>query len=209
MVRVAIIGAGALGQQISHMISGYSGDQVVGFFDDQYLGDDLNRTLLGKISDIESMRSSFDSLIIGIGYNNLEFKQALAKDLESQKFAFYTFIHPTAFVDKTAKLGGGVVVYPGVLVDMNVEIGNHCILNNGCIISHDTFIGSSGFLAPGVVISGNCRLGEMNFLGSGTVLSDGIVTTDLVQTGAGAVVVNHMHKKGIYTGVPAKLKANG
>lgn len=209
MVRVAIIGAGALGQQISHMISAYSDDGVVGFFDDQYMGDDPARILLGKISDIGSMRSAFDSLIIGIGYNHLKFKQALVQELEDQNFRFYTFIHPSAFIDTTVRLGAGIVVYPGVIVDMNVDIGNHCILNNGCIISHDTQIGSSGFLAPGVVVSGNCRLGDMNFLGSGTVLSDGIKTTDLVQTGAGAVVINNLLKPGIYTGVPAKQKLNG
>lgn len=208
-MRIAIIGAGALGQQISHLITSYSDDEVAGFFDDFYEGDDPTRLLLGKLSEIESKRDTFDAVIIGTGYKHLEFKRRLGKDLNALKIKIYTYVHPSAFVDSTVKIGEGVVIYPGVVVDMNVEIGDHCILNNGCIISHDSRIGGASFLAPGAVLSGNCSIGEMNFIGVGTVFSDGVRTVDLIHTGAGAVVVGDLSQKGLYIGVPAKLKNNG
>jgi UDP-3-O-[3-hydroxymyristoyl] glucosamine N-acyltransferase len=79
-------------------------------------------------------------------------------------------IHPTAWVDKTAKLAQGVTIGAfgfigkNVQIDENVSVGTHCHVGDNCII------GSNCLLHPGVKLLSRCELGKNIILNAGVVI---------------------------------------
>jgi len=206
--RIAIIGAGDLGQQIAHYITLDAKDRVVGYFDDTYeVGTRIGEVpILGNTKDITSVYKdgAFDALLIGVGYKHLDFKK---KMFESQgAIPFATFIHSSAWVDPTAKVAAGTIVFPGCILDKNVSLKANTLLNIGCSISHDSTIGAHSFLSPRVAIAGFTHVGERCVLGINCTLIDNITIVQGCKIGAGAVVTNNCNEQGLYVGIPAKYK---
>ena len=207
MKRLAIIGSGDLAKQIAHHAVNDKHYQLVGCFDDfKIKGEESNGLpILGNLDSIQDCfnQGIFDELIIGIGYNHMNFRQELFLKFE-KTIPFSTIIHSSCFIDKSVKVGKGTIIYPGCIIDMNTEIGNNCLIYNGCNIAHDTNVANNTIFSPGVNIAGFCSIGAHVVLGIGSVLSDNIVITEKVRTGAGTVVVHSIIESGIYVGVPAK-----
>lgn len=209
MDKLAIIGAGHLGEQMAHYAK-LVGYDVVGFFDDTLGKGELkyNIPVLGSINDIEASFNSneFTHIIIGIGYKHLEFKSEVYSKIKTLNIPFGSIICDQTYVDRTVKLGDGIFIMPGCVVDQRVEIGDCAILNCNTTISHDSKVGNYCFFGPGVVVSGFVNIGERSFIGSGSTLIDSLTICSEVQVGAGAVVANNISDKGVYLGVPARKK---
>ena len=209
MKRLAIVGSRELAQLLAHhALESHSVDEVVGFFDDfQKVGVMTDHgPILGKIEDVFShfRKGRFDSIIIGIGYNHLSFRESCFKQLQG-KIPISTVISLGCHVDSTAKIGSGSFLLPGCTLDKGVIIENNSVLNTGVTIAHDSRIGSSCFLGPGVSIAGFVHVKPRCFLGVGSVLIDSITLSSDIQTGGGSVVVCDLEQPGLYLGVPAKL----
>jgi sugar O-acyltransferase (sialic acid O-acetyltransferase NeuD family) len=207
MIRLAIIGSGDLAQQIAHHAISDNQYKIIGCFDDfkssgQFSG---NLQILGKIDSINNCfhQGMFDELIIGIGYNHINFRQELFHQFE-KTIPFATIIHSSCFIDKSARIGKGTIIYPGCNIDMHTHIGDNCLIYNGTIIAHDSHISSNTILSPGVQIAGFCQINQHVVLGIGTVVSDNIQICENVKTGAGTVIIKHITESGLYIGVPAK-----
>ena len=204
MKKVAIIGAGELGKQILSFILGSTNDIIVGWFDDTipkgFFVEGFN--VLGSLNDTEHLysKNEFDEVAIAIGYNHLDFKIKLLKRFEDENIKLYSFIHPSAIVDKSAIIEEGAIIYPGVIVDKNVKICKAVLLNIGAIISHDTEIDECCFIAPGVVCSGFVKIGKCCFVGSGVIIRDNLIITNNVKIGAGGLVVKNINEPGAYIG---------
>lgn len=209
MNNIAIIGAGDLGQLICHYVQQSSDNNIVGFFDDTKSSSEkvLDLPILGKIQDIRKIHSTglFDSLVVGVGYSHLNFREELFNSLKAD-IPFATYIHPSVIFDKSCAFGSGSVILPGCIFDRNVKIGNNIFINIGCSISHDSEVGDHSFFGPGVTVAGFCNVGTKNFIGVGTIIKDNIQTHSLTSTGAGAVLCHSTTVSGTYIGVPAKLK---
>lgn len=207
MKRLAIIGSGDLAQQIAHHAVNDGHYQLVGYFDDfKIKGQESNGLpVLGKLDSINNCfdQGMFDELIIGIGYNHMNFRQELFLQFE-KSIPFATIIHSSCFIDKSARIGKGTIIYPGCNIDMHTRIGDNCLIYNGTIIAHDSHISSNTILSPGVQIAGFCHINQHVVLGIGTVVSDNIQICEHVKTGAGTVIVNHLSESGLYVGVPSK-----
>ena len=63
-----------------------------------------------------------------------------------------TEIHPTAIVEKGAKLGSGCVIGPGAILGSEVELGEGCVV------------------APRAVLEGRVKMGAKNRIGIGAVI---------------------------------------
>ena len=207
MKRLAIIGSGDLALQIAHHAIFDNHYSVVGCFDDYKEEGDFNKNLLilGKLDMIESCYKNdvFDVLIIGIGYNHMDFRNQLFTRYK-KIIPFGTIIHSSCQIDKSTMIGSGSIIYPGCNFDMNVEIGENCLIYNGCIIAHDSKIATNSILSPGVNLAGFCFIGENTNFGIGTIISDNVTIVNNVRTGAGAVVVKSISVSGLYVGIPAK-----
>jgi sugar O-acyltransferase (sialic acid O-acetyltransferase NeuD family) len=207
MKRIAIIGAGVLGQQIAHYIRTDQGFEPIGFFDDHVpVGTKLQLgQVLGIVNDVGRFYDDdlFDQLIIGIGYSHSDYRWKCFRQFHL-KIPFLTFAHSSCFIDSTAKIGDGSFLMPGSVVDNEVIIGKNVFIQIGCSISHHSTLGDNSFLAPGVKIAGFVDIGKSCFLGIGTVCIDSISVCANTRSGAGAVVTKPIPESGLYVGIPAK-----
>lgn len=205
MKRIAIIGAGDLGQQIAYYAV-LNGCHIVGFFDDYETKKEIaGFSVLGKLSSIEQMHDSFDELIMGIGYKYFSERKSIFESL-NKRYKFATIIDKSALIDPSAVIEEGSVIFPGVLLDKGVRICRNVLLNVSVTIAHDTVIGSHSFLSPRVVVAGFSQIGECSFIGINSTIIDNIKITKHVQLGGGTVVINNLDISGLYVGVPAILK---
>ncbi len=208
MKKIAIIGSGHLGQQITHHIQTDTQDKVVAFFDDyQEKGSSiLNIPILGGNSDIYNAFSEniFDELIIAIGYKHMNIRAQIFEKFSTQ-IPFYNFIHSSVILDKTTKLGQGSIIYPGCVIDQYVNIGNNVLLNISCSIAHDSTIGNHSFISPSVAIAGFVNIGEQSIIGINSTIIDNIYISPKTQLGAGTVVIKNIESHGLYVGNPAKF----
>lgn len=209
MARIAIAGAGDLGQLLARHIRTCVPGTVAGFFDDTRTAGTsvLDAPLLGRMEDIEASRrrGDFDELLIGVGYRHFDFRKSLYERLAGS-VPFATFVHPSAWVDPTATIAPGTAILPGSVIDAGVTLEANVLINVGTIVAHDSTVGAHSFLAPGVRVAGFVLIGECTFLGIGTTVIDGLVLCPRTQTGAGAVIVKSTDEPGLYLGVPAKRR---
>ncbi|MDB6171453.1 MAG: hypothetical protein JWL59_764 [Chthoniobacteraceae bacterium] len=207
MIRLAIIGAGALGQQIAQHARQSRLFEVTGFFDDtRAIGEATQEgAVLGPLPAIAQHHhaGAFDELLLGIGYHHLAARERIFEEL-APHVPFARFIHPAACVDSSVRLGPGIFVSAGCILDLNAELAANVFLYPGCVIAHDSLIGAHSFLAPAVRVAGRVRVGRRCFLGIGTTVVDDVSLADDVSTGAGAVVVCDLPDAGTYVGVPAR-----
>jgi sugar O-acyltransferase (sialic acid O-acetyltransferase NeuD family) len=207
MKRLAIIGAGTLGQQIAQHVTQSGTYQVAGFFDDFAATGKLtpNGSVLGPAVAARGAfeQGRFDEVLLGIGYNHMSTRQRLYENLAAH-LPFGKFIHPAAYVDPSAKVEAGTFISPGCVLDLNVTLSPNVFLYSGCIVAHDAYIGSHTFLAPGVRMAGHVRVGARCFLGIGTTIIDHCNLGPDVRTGGGTVVTHDLCAAGTYVGVPAR-----
>ncbi len=212
MKRLAIIGSNDLGQQIAYHAANDAKYEIAGFFDNRkeagtqigYFG-----KVVGTTKDVESLFKErfFDELAIGVGYNQFDFR----------KDAFYEFgaiipmaniIHSSAYVDRSCKVGCGVVVFPGCVLDIGVELEDNVLLNTSVSISHNSKIRKHSFIAPGVNIAGYVTVGESCFVGIGSTIIDNVEICDRVTFGGASLVVKNIMQPGFYYGHPVKRILN-
>ena len=194
MKDVVIVGAGDLGKQFQHMIENYSEDRVIGWIDDTKLTGEMisGKLVIGGIEKLESSNTKM-TIAIAIGYKHLKFKCSLIDRLKLNKnIEFYSFIHPSSFVDLSSNIEPGVFIYPNVTVDMNVIISTGVILNNSTTISHDSIVKEGAFLAPNVTLSGNVEIRKGCFIGAGTVVKDGIYIGEYNKIGSGSNIFKNI-----------------
>ncbi|WP_324675972.1 acetyltransferase [Hymenobacter sp. GOD-10R] len=207
MKRLAIIGAGELGQQIAQHVTQIGAYQVAGFFDDSIAVGRVTQhgLVLGPIHSARTAfeQGVFDELLLGIGYKHIAARQRLYEELAAH-IVFGRFVHPSTYVDPSATLGAGVFISPGCVLDLNVTLEANTFLYANCLISHDSLIGAHSFLAPGVRLAGRVQIASRCFLGIGTTIIDNCTLGPDVRTGGGTVVTRDLLEAGIYVGAPAR-----
>lgn len=209
MLKIAIIGAGELGQQFVNLINSDTDASVYGYYDDYEIeGIEKNGVkVIGKIQLLyqDFQKNKFDALLIAIGYNHLQIKKELFERIKSESIPFYTIIHSTCIIDKTAVIKEGSVIYPGTVIDRNVIIGNNVIINLNCTISHDTHIQNNTFLSPSVAVAGFVKIEEQCFIGINSTIINNVHICSSINIAAGTVVINDLVNPGLYAGNPARF----
>jgi sugar O-acyltransferase (sialic acid O-acetyltransferase NeuD family) len=198
--KVAILGAGVLGQHLAHFITHYSKNKVIAFFDDSVEKKKIIEGIpvLGTKNELSNFKNKFDELAIAIGYKHLEKKESLVQEFKKLKIDLYSFIHPNTIIDKSAKIGQNVIIFPGSIIGRNAIINDSVVIHNNVVVSHDSKVGSCSFLGPNTAIAGNVSIGNSCFLGIGTIVKDNISITDNCIIGAGSLVIKPILEKGTY-----------
>lgn len=211
MKKLAILGAGDLGQQIALHAWATGFYEPVAFFDDfGEVGQSVvGIPILGPIDSVFSFfqEGLFDCLVVGVGYNHLNFRESLFSRFR-EKISFATIIHPSAYVASSAEIGPGTVIYPKVVLDSGVTISENCILNVASVVAHDSSVGPTSFIAPSAAIAGFVKIAARNILGINCTVIDNLETIPDVRLAAGAVLTKKPTKTGLYAGVPAVWKKN-
>ena len=144
--------------------------ELLGYaFDDPAFGTEINGTpiLCGtrdayqRFGHLQDVRFIFQMYRSDLMKERVALRESFGIPLER----YHTFVHPSAVVMKSVRLGHGTVVMAGVVIMPNAVIGDHCTVLAATTIGHDTSMGDNNFLATHVVLGSGCRIGERNFFG--------------------------------------------
>jgi sugar O-acyltransferase (sialic acid O-acetyltransferase NeuD family) len=179
MNRIIIIGTGGHSAELDDYISLSKINnpafpwEIIGYLDDNpsgYESYSLSAPFLGSIRD--HLVQTDCMYMMGIA--NLKYRRPIIERFLAEGAEFATFIHPTATVSPSAKIGKGVVLALHVNVGPNVVIGDYTLINSRCSIGHDTQLGKYNFISPNVCFSGFARVGDENLFGINSATIPGI-----------------------------------
>lgn len=117
---------------------------------------------------------------------------------------FYTFIHPSAVIAKSAKIGNGTAILANAVINPNSEIGNFCSIHSNSLIGHDTKVGDFNFFAAHSVIGSNNTIGNANFFGLNCSVNNYTNIGDFSFIGMAANVIKNVPSGVKVYGNPAK-----
>lgn len=108
--------------------------------------------------------------------------------LASTGFAFPTLRHPSAVVEPSATLAGGVQVLAHAYVGSQASIGFGCLINTGAVVSHDCILAEYVNVSPGALIAGGVKVGANSLVGMGVTINLGVSIGQGARIGNSAVV---------------------
>ena len=116
---------------------------------------------------------------------------------------FYTFVHPSCMVARSARIGVGTAIMSHTVVNTNAQIGRFCTILSHCTIGHDSVMGDYNFIATQSTI-GNLRMGNRNFIGINATTNNFIEIGDDCFVGMASNVVKSLPSNSKVYGNPAK-----
>ena len=207
MKRLILVGCGAFARElinwVDDLVSLGKCFPVTGFLDDNknaLQGYAYSLPHLGNIASYAPQAD--DQLLMAIG--DPHDKKALFTELKSKGANFYSLIHPSAVIARSAKLGEGVVVCPQAFISADAVIGDLCSINGNASVGHDVRLGSFSTLSSHVDLTGWVQVEECSFFGSGARVLPKLKVGKGARVGAGAVVVRSVAANTVMFAPPAK-----
>lgn len=114
-------------------------------------------------------------------------------------------IHPASTIESD-EIGYGNLILAGAFIGYDAKIGNGCIINTNSVCEHDSEIGDFSQIAPSATILGRVKIGSRVFVGANSTVLPNLCVCDDVVIGAGCAIVKNIECKGVYTGIPGKLR---
>lgn len=213
MDKVIIIGgkgsAVVVGEQIYDAQQKTSEVEFLGFaFDDESFGNQINGfPILSKTTKVYDEYRKYDDVkfIYQLYRPDLMMERiALLNSYEIPLDRFYTFIHPSSIISRSAKIGLGSAVMANCIVNSNAIVGNHCTIHSGSLIGHDTNIGDNNFIAAHAVMGSNNSVGNANFIGLNSTFNNYINIGDHCFVGMASNVIKSIPTMAKVYGNPAK-----
>lgn len=208
MKHIVIIGAGGMGREVYHLATecdGYGTKyDIKGFLDDNLDAlkgfDYPYPPILAAISNYHIEEDDVFACSIG----DVHTKVKIVEIIESKGASFINLIHPNVQINKTAKLGEGILVFHDVHVGSEAIIGNHVMLQSYAAIGHDAVIGEYCRIDPKASVIGGVKVGNRVTLHTVCVLNHKVTVGDDAVVGALSFVVRKVKPGTTVFGIPAK-----
>lgn len=117
---------------------------------------------------------------------------------------YLTFVHPTAYVSRSAKVGLGTIILANATIKNNSTIGTRNFINSGVNIDHDTVIGNDNFFAAHSCLGSSITVGNANFFGLNSSVRTPAAIGNYNRIGMCANVLNNIDHDLVMVGNPAK-----
>ncbi|NRF39192.1 acetyltransferase [Pedobacter foliorum] len=205
--KIGLIGFGSVGKQLYNTLleNGYARSGIYIFADDVEINEEKN---FFRFNDFKLEKFKEIHFIPTLGYLSKNLRLTILDYLINNKYNIFTFIHPTAFVSKNAKIGKGVIIYPLCNIDQGVTIDDGTIILNSSIVAHDTYIGKCCYLAPGVCLSGFIKIEDLCFVGTAAILANNITVGKNSTIAMGTCLTKDINEDSFVIGNPFKHKNN-
>lgn len=183
--------------------------EVLGFaFDDPAYAQGINGwSVLCGTKDAWEMYKEDESIYFIFGM----FRYDIARERFSLRDSYgipleryLTFIHPTAYVSRSARIGMGTIVLANATIKNNAVIGTRNFINSGVNIGHDTVIGDDNFFAAHTCLGSSITIGNVNFFGLNSSVRTPSVIGNYNRIGMCANILNGIGDDMVMIGNPAK-----
>lgn len=195
MKKLVLVGGGAFSRELINWIHdadpNVSQFELVGYLDStpnklQALGYDI--PYLGLIEDY--IPAEEHHLLMAI--NDPVQKERIVQILKEKSAKFIGFIHHSAVIASTSRLGEGVIVCPQSFVSANTIVGDFVFINGLCSIGHDVVVGDYSTLSAHVDLTGYVKVGRGVFFGTSAKVIPKIIIGDGARIGAGALIMRNV-----------------
>jgi sugar O-acyltransferase (sialic acid O-acetyltransferase NeuD family) len=184
--------------------------EFLGFaFDDKSLGNSINGfPILCKTTDVLNKFGKYSDVkfIFQMHHQNkMKERASLINSMNIPFGKWFTFVHPSAYIARSVKVGIGSVIFANCAVHSNTIIGNHTTLCALTTIGHDTIIGNNVFMATHVCVGSEVEIGNYLFFGQNATIKNSVKIEENNIIGLGASVVQNITgNKRTFIGTPAK-----
>lgn len=135
---------------------------------------------------------------------DMDLRKKVCDEIDNLDLDCITYVHNTASICNTVKLGKGVSIGPFSAVLYSTEIGNHCWIESYCLVAHHVNMDKGCVLHSGAAIAGKTTVGKnCTFKFKSSVLNH-INIIDDVTVGAYSNVTKDITKPGRYLGSIAR-----
>lgn len=204
MKKIIIIGAGDGGRLLSQLIREEGGFEIAGFIDDnkEMLGKAVNgHKVLGTSADLKGLKGK--GFVISIG-TDMKARARLFSRATAAGLVPVNFIHRSAVISRSARMGRGVIILANCVVNPFVTMGDNIFIFSGAVIEHDCRIGDNVYFSPGAKLAGQVKVGRDSFLGINACVIEGVSIGNNAIVGAGSCVIKDVASGAVVAGVPAK-----
>ena len=206
MYDLIILGAGGTGREICEMceeVFDIKHYRIKGFLSDvlDVLDNfDIGYPMLGTIRDYKVQEN--DRFIFAIG--DVQGRRKIAESILERGGKFINFIHPSAKISPSAKIGQGVIIFPFAYVGANADVGDFCFINLHAACGHDVKLGAFSEQAPYSAVAGGVQTGEECFFALHAVAGPKVILGNRVVISQGSVTQKNQPDDSVIVGVPGK-----
>ncbi|EAH9850352.1 UDP-N-acetylbacillosamine N-acetyltransferase [Campylobacter upsaliensis] len=144
-------------------------------------------------------------IFIAIGTN--EIREKISQKVEQYGFNIVNLIHKSAIISPSAKIAqSGVLIMPRVVINARACIEKGVILNTACVVEHECLVGEFAHISVGSQCAGGVKVGRLCFMGINSAILPNLSLCDESILGGGALLAKDARERGIYVGVPARLR---
>jgi sugar O-acyltransferase (sialic acid O-acetyltransferase NeuD family) len=189
---LVIYGGGGQGKVIIDLIRTLGTHRIVGILDD---GLDAGEQVLGVpvLGGVKVLPVLYDrgirlaaNTVGGIGKPQVRLQ--VFQTLAEAGFSCPTLVHPSAWVDSSAELEGGVQILAQSYVSSAARVGYGTLINAGVIVSHDCMIGACVNLSPGAALAGEVKVHDFAQIGMNATVNIGVTIGKGALVGNGATI---------------------
>jgi acetyltransferase EpsM len=189
---LVVYGGGGHGKSIIELVRLLKVYHVVGIIDDGLPAGSqvLGVPVLGGKDALAGLYQRGVHLAVNAvgGIGNLGSRLKVFDNLAQAGFSCPAVVHPTAFVEDSARLANGVQVFPHAYVGSSVQVGFGSIINTGAIVSHDCSLGEAVNLSPGAILAGAVQVAARTLVGMGVTINLEVKIGTGVRIGNGATI---------------------
>lgn len=198
---LVIYGAGGHGKALIDLVRSMGIYQIVGILDD---GVEVGTSIMsvsvlgggGVLPDLHNKGIRLAINAVG-GIGNVSVRVKVFQRILNAGFSCPAVLHPTAFVEASAEIFGGVQVFPHAYVGSEVRVGYGSIINTGAIVSHDCSLGNYVNISPGAILAGEVDIGDGALIGMGVTVNLGAKIGAGARVGNGATVKSDVPTNGV------------
>ena len=182
--------------------------EFLGFaFDDETYGSEINGfPVLAKTTEVyEKYKNDDDVKFVFQMYRQdiLPERIKLRESYGIPEDRFFTFVHPTCTVARSASIGAGTLIMANTVINPNVKIGKFCTFQSNALVGHDAIIGDNNFIAAHAIVA-NLTMGNRNFIGINASTNNFITIGDDCFVAMGSNVIKSIETGAKVMGNPAK-----
>jgi sugar O-acyltransferase (sialic acid O-acetyltransferase NeuD family) len=189
---LVVYGGGGHGKTLIELIRALGGYNLAGVIDD---GLDVGSEVMGCVVfgggqalDALSERGVRMAVNAVGGIGDITSRISVFERILEAGLICPTLIHPSAIVEKSARLGKGVQVFSHGYIGSDAQIGFGVIINTQAVVSHDCSVGDYANIAPGALLAGGVSIGEGTLVGMGVTINLNVTIGPGSRVGNSAVV---------------------